>query len=212
MRLVIFLFLFLSIISQTNAQTRVVAEVTLVYSIEVVNEKQLDVDAVAQLKQSSKTIYIKGNNSRVDLYSPAFSQSLIYSKGTGTAVILREMGGNKFLTKLDAKGWNKKNEKFFGMMIKYPGDTKTILGYECKKAILQLQDGSTFSVFFTTAISPSVKEFEFQFKDIPGFVLQYEAMDGYTDKIIYTATKINLNPVAASKFDIPTSGYRLLEN
>ncbi len=209
----LYLLLFgLVFVNMGSTQTRVVAEVTLVYSIEVMNQLQTDKDALAQLKQSSKTVYIKGNNSRVDLTSPAFSQSLIYTKNTGTAVILREMGANKFMTKLDAKGWNKQNEKFIGMTVKYPGDTKSILGYDCKKAILQLQDGSTFSVFYTTAISPSVKEFEFQFKDIPGFVLQYEAMDGYTQKIIYTATKINLSPVAASKFDIPTSGYRLLEN
>ncbi|TAG29401.1 MAG: hypothetical protein EAZ35_10870 [Sphingobacteriia bacterium] len=212
MRSILLLLLLLLFGDKSIAQTRVVAEVTLVYSIEVVNELQTDKEALAQLKQSSKTVYIKGNNSRVDLNSPSFSQSLIYSKGNGTAVILREMGTNKFMTKLDSKQWNKQNEKFTGMMVKYPGDTKIILGYDCKKAILQLQDGSTFSVYYTTAISPSVREFEYQFKDIPGFVLQYEAMDGYTQKIIYTATKINLNPVAASKFDIPTSGYRLLNN
>ena len=41
-------------------------------------------------------------------------------------------------------------------------------------------------------------------------VLEYEAKDGYTQKITYTATKISLNPVSAAKFDIPTQGYRLL--
>lgn len=213
MRKIVLLFTLLVFLALSiSAQTRVVAEVTLVYSIEVGNELQTDKEALAQLKQSSKIVYIKGNNSRVDLISPAFSQSLIYSKGSGTAVILREMGANKFMTKLDAKQWNLYHEKFAGMMVKFTTDTKTIIGYECKKAILQLQDGSTFSVYYTTAIAPSVREFEYQFKDIPGFVLEYEAMDGYTQKTSYKATKINLSPVPAARFDIPLSGYRLLNN
>jgi GLPGLI family protein len=96
------------------------------------------------------------------------------------------------------------------MVITYLDEVKQILGYECKKAILQLNDGNTFSVYYATAITPSVREFEFQFKDIPGFVLEYETVEGKGEKITFTATKINLNPVPASKFDIPTSGYRLL--
>ena len=75
---------------------------------------------------------------------------------------------------------------------------------------MQLKDGSSFAIYYATAIVPSVKEFEYQFKDIPGFVLEYESQEADNKKIKYTATKINLSPVTASKFDIPTSGYRLL--
>jgi hypothetical protein len=55
-----------------------------------------------------------------------------------------------------------------------------------------------------------VKEFEYQFRDVPGFVLEYESQEGDKGVIRYTATKINLSPVQASRFDIPVSGYRLL--
>jgi GLPGLI family protein len=123
---------------------------------------------------------------------------------------MRELGANKFMTKLDNKAWANQNSKYTGMVITYLDEVKQILGYECKKAILQLNDGNTFSVYYATAITPSVREFEFQFKDIPGFVLEYETVEGKGEKITFTATKINLNPVPASKFDIPTSGYRLL--
>ena len=90
------------------------------------------------------------------------------------------------------------------------GDIKTILGYECKKAVLELKDGSTFTLYYATNIVPSVKEFEYQFKDIPGFVLEFESQETDSKKIKYTATKINLSPVQASRFDLPTSGYRIL--
>jgi GLPGLI family protein len=192
------------------AQTRVVAECTVNYSIQIKGDEKMDNETAALLKSSSKIVYIKGNDSRVDLLSTTFLQTLIYDKSTGGAVIMRELGANKFMTKLDNKAWANQNSKYTGMVITYLDEVKQILGYECKKAILQLNDGNTFSVYYATAISPSVREFEFQFKDIPGFVLEYETLEGKGEKITFTATKINLNPVPASKFDIPTSGYRLL--
>jgi GLPGLI family protein len=192
------------------AQTRVVAECTVNYSIQIKGDAKMDNETAALLKSSSKIVYITGNDSRVDLLSTTFLQTLIYDKSTGTAVIMRELGANKFMTKLDNKAWANQNSKYTGMVITYLDEVKQILGYECKKAILQLNDGNTFSVYYATAITPSVREFEFQFKDIPGFVLEYETVEGKGEKITFTATKINLNPVPASKFDIPTSGYRLL--
>lgn len=209
MRYLLILFL-CGQISSAFSQTRVVAECTVTYAITVNNEGALDKDALALLKQSVKTVYIKGNHSRSDLISPSFTQSLIYNKVSGDAAILREIGANKFLTKMNAEQWAKQNEKFLDLTVQYTEERKVILGYDCKKAIIQLKDGSTFSVFYATNIVPSVKEFEYQFKDIPGFVLEYEARDGYTEKILYSATKINLNPVPGGRFDIPTTGYRLL--
>jgi GLPGLI family protein len=116
------------------------------------------------------------------------------------------------MTKLDNTQWIAENKKYEGMMISLANtQTKTILGYECKKAVIQLKDGSSFTLFYATNIVPSVKEFEYQFKDIPGFVLEFESQEAAGKKIKYTATKINLSPVQASRFDIPTSGYRLLD-
>ncbi len=196
---------------QLVAQTRVVAECTVNYSIQINNTQTLDKETEALLKSSNKTVFIKGNDSRVDLISTSFLQTLIYNKSTGNAVILRELGANKFMTKLDNKAWLTQNEKFRSMTITFVNETKLILGYECKKVILQLQDGTSYTAYYALSIAPSVKEFEYQFKDIPGFVLEYETFGEKGQKITYTATRINLNPVPASKFDIPTSGYRLLE-
>ncbi|BFG69183.1 hypothetical protein KACHI17_00640 [Sediminibacterium sp. KACHI17] len=192
-----------------SAQQRVVAECTITYAINIDDTKASD-DAIASLKSSSKTVFIKGMNSRTDLNSPTFMQSMIYQKNTGTAVILREFGANKFMTKLDPVKWKEENKKFEGIRIEPTAETKTIIGYECKKVNLIMSNGSTFSVYYTPAIAPSVKEFEYQFKDIPGLVLESESIDADGNKIRYTAKQINFNPVPPSKFDIPTSGYRIL--
>ena len=192
-------------------QQRVVAECTVTYSISP-EDDGTDKEVAESLKATSKTVYIKANDSRTDLVSPTFKQSVIYNKATGAAVILREFGNNKFLTRMDDARWIKENNRYEGLTVQLgtSTETKPILGYECRKASIQLKDGSSFTVYYATNIVPSVKEFEYQFRDIPGFVLEYEAQEAEGKKIRYTATKINLSPVQASKFDIPASGYRLL--
>jgi GLPGLI family protein len=86
-----------------------------------------------------------------------------------------------------------------------------ILGYECKKAVAKLKDGSLYNVYYAPSIMPSNSEFEYQFKDLPGFPLEYEAQseDGKT-RVKYAAVKITLTPVPVAKFDIPKAGYRVL--
>jgi GLPGLI family protein len=97
------------------------------------------------------------------------------------------------------------------IQIQSTNDSISVLDYSCKKALLQLKNGTTVTVYYTTAIIPSVRDYEFMFKDIPGFVLGYEMVDDFGAKTIFRATQINLyNPVAASKFDIPTKGYRII--
>ena len=202
-------FFFLLITLQISAQ-RVVADCTITYGISA-DDQLIDKDVLETLKSSTKTVYIRGNDCRMDLISPSFTQSLIFGKTTGSAVVLREIGSNKFMTKLDAKAWATENKKYEGMTVSIStSEKKTILGYECKKATMKLLNGDVFTLYFATAIMPSVKEFEYQFKDIQGLVLEYESIESQTRKVRYTATKINLSPVQASRFDIPTTGYRLL--
>lgn len=190
------LFIFL----QLNAQQRVVAECTIHYAI---------TEDGTNSSSSTKTVFIKANDSRMDIVSSSFSQSIFYDKASGNAVVLREFGNNKVMTKLSKSQWIEKNKKFEDATLSLIGDTKTILGYECKKATLQPKDGSLVTLYYATAITPSVKEFEYQFKDVPGFVLEYETEEN-GKKIKYAATKINLSPVQTSKFDVPSAGYRIL--
>ena len=72
-----------------HAQQRVVAECTVTYQISL-EDSNLNKDVKLALQNSSKIVYIKGNDSRVDLNSPSLLQSVIYDKTNGSAVILRE--------------------------------------------------------------------------------------------------------------------------
>lgn len=192
------------------AQQRVVAECTITYAI-TVDSSSADISFAENLKSATKTVLIKGSNCRVDIVSKAFIQSIFYDKTGGGVTILREFGNNKFITKLDSALWRKENMEFDSMTITITSETKKIIGYDCKKAVLQLTNGKVYQVFFAPILVPSVREFEVEFKNIPGLVLAYFEQSKDGKKINYTATKLNFSPVPASKFDIITQGYRLLE-
>jgi GLPGLI family protein len=158
----------------------------------------------------TKKVFIKGNDARVDVESSGFFQSLIYDKANQQAVVLRVLGTNKFITRLPPADWILENKKFDSLKITYQSATKTIIGYDCKMATLLLKDGSEYRIYYTTSIAPSVREFDYEFKDIPGFVLEYEVKQA-NKSVRYIATRISFSPVAASRFDIPVSGYRILD-
>lgn len=188
------------------AQQRIVAECTVVYKVE-----SQDASDASMRQKAIKTVYIKSNNARIDLVAPTYSQTTIYNKTTATATVLRSFGDDKYMTPLNAQQWRKVNLGLDSIQMLITPDSISILDYTCKKAVLQLKDGAQVIVYFTTAIIPSVREYEYMFKDVPGFVLGYEMQDEAGVKKVFRATQINLyNPVPASKFDIPTKGYRII--
>jgi len=188
-------------------QQRIVAECTVVYKVE-----SQDAAGASLREKATKTVYIKSNNARIDLVAPSYTQSTIYNKTTSTASVLRSFGEDKYMTPLNTKQWRSLNAPLDSIQIQITGDSTTILDYSCKKAVLKLKDGALVIVYFTAAIIPSVREYEYMFKDIPGFVLGYEMIDAAGIKTAFRATQINFyNPVSASKFDLPTKGYRIIE-
>jgi hypothetical protein len=83
------------------------------------------------------------------------------------------------------------------------------LEYPCKKALVNLGNGDHISVWYTTSVVLENKDTEFQMGDLPGLVLAYEYQKGAT-RVVYTPIGLNFDPVPIQKFDIPSSGYRIL--
>ncbi len=204
MKYLLSILLLVTLNANAQVKPKVVTECTVDFSV-VMGEE------VESAPQSSMVLYIKGQQSRLDFITPSFTQIKYYDGKSKSAVILQDLGATKVRRDLDSTKWNQLNEKYKELSVVYTDETKTILGYECKRANINLKDGKTYSLFYATEIAPSTKEYEFQFKGIPGFVLEYETTaDGSNRKVKYTATKINLSPVPAAKFELPKTGYRVL--
>jgi GLPGLI family protein len=183
-----------------------VSEVTLVYDTEITTGSK-DPKLADAFDGATTTIYVKGPQSRSEMVSALFTSTTIHDSKAGTAVVLREVSGQKLLIRLTADDWKDKNKRYEGIKFTDTDETKVIAGYSTTKAIATMPDGSTFTVYYTKDIIPENREYEYQFRSLAGLPLEYEMNQGNL-KIKYTVSQINLNPVPASKFDIPKSGYR----
>ncbi len=190
------------------AQQKTVADCTVEF---IVKAEGKNAATQQSIQNSIQTVFIKGNQTRVDVVSPDFKQTELFDGRNKTMVVLQEFGTNKYMRNLDATKLAEQNKMFADAALSFGTESKTILGYDCKKATLKLSNGKEYAMYYATAIAPSVKDYKFQFKDVPGFVLEYESNsnDGKST-ITYTASSITLSPVPVSKFEIPKSGYRVL--
>jgi GLPGLI family protein len=168
-------------------------------------------EVVKSLEGATQTLYIKGSKSRSDLRSSLYNQTTFNDSKSDTTIILRELGNAKYISYIDQKKRKEYNRKFEGVTFSETSETKDILGYTCKKIEAKLKDGSVYNVYLCRSIIPSTREYEFQFQDLPGFVLEYETQaENSKTKIRYIATNIVIGPVQNALFDIPKSGYRIL--
>ena len=191
-------------VTPVMAQRKVVSELTLVYEYSASPDGKGKPDAS---ENAIHTVYIKGNKSRSEMTNALFSSTTIYDANTGAAVILREVSGQKLLIRLSPSNWLEKNKIYDGIVFRNTNETKNIAGYPCVKAVGQTQSGAVITVYYTRDLVPENRQYDPSFRTLDGLPLEYELTNGDV-KIRYKVSRISLNPVPASKFDIPSSGYR----
>lgn len=194
------------LLTATAFSQKKVSELTLVYDAVITTDSKEPRLADA-FDGAKTTVYIKGALSRSEMVSALASFTTIHDTRTGASTLLQEVSGQKLLIRMNAEDWKDKNKRYEGMTFVNTTETKVIAGYNCIKAIATMKDGSTFFVFYTDQIIPDNLDYNYQFKDLKGLPLEYELALKKL-KIKYTVSKIDTNPVPASKFDVPKSGYR----
>ncbi len=182
-------------------------EGSLVYNISV-ETGSAEPKMADMLDGATTTVYLKGNMSRTEMVSGLGSEATIYNATGGNGVILKDYSSQKLMITLTPQDWQKYNNKYEGITFENTGETSVIQGFNCRKAVAKLKDGSTFTVYYTTDVSLSNKNYDYQFKTLPGLPVQYE-MHSPKMNIKFTLSKITYDNIPASKFEIPKSGYRI---
>lgn len=206
----IYLFLFLASLTSLSlkAQKRF-SEGLITYDI-VINTGSDKPKNADYLDGTTVANYIKGSKSRTEMVSPLGTLVTINDSTRNSIVVLREFGEKKFMVTLTPEDWKDANKKYEGISFSYENDPeRTILGYKCKKAIATLQDGTTYTAWYTPELIPENKNFQYETRTLPGLVLEYETLSK-DQKVTYTASKVSFSPVQAAKFDLPKSGYRIM--
>lgn len=202
-----FLIIFLLNTFLCSAQ-KVITEGTLTYTISI-ETGSAEPKMADMMDGATTTIFLKDNQSRSELVSGLGSEVTIYDSKKGSGVILKDYSGQKLMITLTKEDWFKKNSKYEGITFENSNEALNIAGYICKKAIAKLKDGSSFVVYYTSELDVADKNYDSQFKTLPGLALQYEWQSGKM-RFKYTLSKINFDAVPNSKFEIPKSGYRVL--
>jgi GLPGLI family protein len=184
------------------------AEGTISYDI-VINTGSDKPQAADFLDGATSTVYIKGAKSRTEMVSSLGTQATIIDGASNSITVLKEYGDQKYLIQLTPSEWKDANKKYEGVTFTTTSETKSILGYTCKKAVGKLSDGNAFTVWYTTELVPEDGDFQTAGKDLPGLAMQYETSMGNLN-VVYTASKISFAPVPVSKFDLPKTGYRIM--
>lgn len=198
-------FLLISFLIEAKAQ-KLLSEGSIVYDVTVQTN-----DAVPGMADAFDgaiaSIFIKGNLSRSEIRTALGNSATIFDSRTGNGVVLREFGAQKLLIRLNKANWADKNKRYEGITFTRMPEKKVIAGYNCSRAIARMKDGTTFTVFFTEEIQSENKDYDAQFRDLPGIPLEFESVSGKL-VIRYVASKISFDPIPVQRFDIPRSGYR----
>ena len=202
---IIAFFAFTPLIAQLP---RKLTEATITYDI-VISTNDAKPQAADLLDGATSIVYLKGNYSRSEMISSLGSQATIIDGKTGNVTILKNYGEQRFMITMTPLNWKQSNKKYEYVTYTYFDEFKTIANYNCQKAVGQLADSTTFTVYFTKDLVPVNKDFEYINKNLPGLAMQYEAVQGKRI-VTYTVSGINFSPVLQTKFDLPTTGYRVM--
>lgn len=190
-------------LTELNAQKRF-SEGTIGYSVTMTSGGVITPGETVSLQM------IKGGHYRSELTSDVGKTTTIYDVSEAAGAILREFGTQKIMIPLGKKEWDLREQKKGIDNFKFLDETKEILGYTCSKAVVEKADGTSIVLFFTKEIIPENRDMELQFQQLPGFVLEYESKQS-DFSVNYKAKFLNFDPVPIQKFDLPKSGYRIIE-
>ena len=185
-----------------------ISEGSIVYNV-VVNTNDPTPKLADGFDGATNTIYIKGKLSRSELVSVFGTQSTIIDGRTGNVNVLKEYGDKKYMISMTPADWIEANQKYDSVAFTYLDEYKTIAGYSCRKAIGKLKNGESFTVYYTTELVPENQNFQYSNRTLPGLALEYESSLG-KNKVVFSASKISFDPVPASKFDLPKTGFRIM--
>lgn len=157
---------------------------------------------------SEATSTIKGHMVKMEQpLSMGMKQVTIMDNQAESGVLLMDMMGKKMAIVLDKESREKYEEEQEAPEFKYVDETKTIAGYKCKKALIEMpaeegQENVTLEIFYTDEIDSEGMN---QMKGLKGFPLQYSTSNG-TFLMTLTADSVDKKTISEQAFAIP-DGY-----
>lgn len=162
----------------------------------------------------------KNGKSLSEMSSMMFTnQTVIDDKGM---TMLMEQMGNKMAVKQTKEEMEKEaakvKDKPADPKIEYTNETKTIAGYECKKAIVTMLVGKDkkeekMEIWYSDKFENPNKDGKGQgqnfMKGFKGLPFEFANAQGAM-KFTFTAKAVSTDPIDDSKFNLSTEGYKMM--
>lgn len=158
----------------------------------------------AMMGDMTLDIFFDKNNSRVDL-SMGFMGSMIFiSKNEKEGLMLNNIAGMKYATYLDRDKVEEEESNEPKQKIEILDETKTILSYKCKKAIVYDEDGSAAEIWFTPDLKNYLAQSNQYNYEIEGLPLEIKIeKEGMAMVLTATSFSKKLEDKGIFKMEIP---------
>lgn len=188
MKITTTLFAFLFILSSTFAQ-----EMKLKYSLELKSSNPEMETAIQMTEGSTVTVYAMEGRSRIEMKMGQLMRTItILDREEEQGVMLMDGMTGKQAATIEASDFdNFNNHDEEELEIEYIGDTKTILGYKCKNAIVYLDDQDAEMTFWYTEELKTSDSYlgEYSKYGLPGVALEYNIIQSGMS-MEFTATEV----------------------
>jgi GLPGLI family protein len=167
-------------------------------------------NSMAAMMPTEQLVYVKGHMSRSDFsMGMGMSSSSITNAKTGEVIALTDMMGSKSAVRISGDDIKKAGEtsKNGKPKVTLTNETREIAGFNCKKAVLTMESGTTLDIYYTDKITAKLSG-STDFKEINGFPLEY-AIEQSGIKMKFTAKSVSAEKVADNLFAIP-SDYKVM--
>lgn len=201
-------FFTISCLAFKSSGQRVIGDCTITFQVSA-DAGSIDSNAI---RDAYKRLYISGGKALTEISFNGFEQQTFYNENNSSVYILYKMSSDKYMRILTKEEWMQQYDNYKDAKTELLDGTEKLLGYNCKQAQITLRNGTKLNVLYTPELKTTVAENPYEFKNINGLVLKYEAVVQNKYRITYTASKIDFSPVPVEKFSIPKSGYRILNN
>ena len=139
-----------------------------------------------------------------------FKSSFICDQNNNQFIQQVKLINKKYALLLDEKGIKESISKNPTFSIEHTTEIKNILGYNCKKAIITVNNEKqdAFIVYYTDKIGLKTPNWCNEFSEIDGVMLEYQ-YEKYDVCMRFTASKIEFKEIDDSEFEI-SKDYKLI--
>ncbi len=158
------------------------------------------------------TITIKSASVRKELrMNSGFRNVIIQNDNTGSVYSLQPASGQNYAIQLRPQDAEEKMKPYAGFSQKDEEGTMTIAGQPCRKATVQYKDGSTSSLYYTTAWTVQSTALFERFPGIKTIPLSFEYRNEEGITMHFAAEKLENKPVESALFRVPPD-YKIISN